>query len=282
MNTMEMVKVEKLRRNEVIVDKRKEMIAVIDEIHKTFYSEVDRIIIGAQQLDSMETTKQSLILKRDRLVAQGFRNTDEVKEADTEIARIADIQKANARKENILNAINHFSMNYPNYKFITKESVENICKKYNLIYGAVSKYKGVVPDVNLKHIEDFKIKEEDAFYLKRTDLGLSFMGRSNTQPSSYNALVEQEEQAKRRLEAGIYHHLLLHEHIFKAPLEICAPKGDFDTTNMELDGFELKDIEILDPIVLAPVLYGDEKFYLIVTAWGIEAYDQHVINHKMN
>jgi len=41
-------------------------------------------------------------------------------------------------------------------------------------------------------------------------------------------------------------------------------------------------IQIPDPVVLCPVMYGSEKYYLIVTAWGKEASDKAVVNQKMN
>jgi hypothetical protein len=59
--------------------------------------------------------------------------------------------------------------------------------------------------------------------------------------------------------------------------EIVAPIKDFDTRNMIIENGELKNkVEIPDPIVLQPVYHNNEKHYLIVTAWGIEAEDELV------
>jgi hypothetical protein len=66
------------------------------------------------------------------------------------------------------------------------------------------------------------------------------------------------------------------------PLEIAAPASDFDTTGMELKNFKLSPIEFPDPIVLQPVFFEGSKHYLIVTAWGLEASDEMVVNEKMN
>jgi hypothetical protein len=54
---------------------------------------------------------------------------------------------------------------------------------------------------------------------------------------------------------------------------------------MQLENFELKvKPPKEDPIVLYPVHHNNNgsKYYLIVTAWGDEASDSLVVNHKMN
>jgi len=51
---------------------------------------------------------------------------------------------------------------------------------------------------------------------------------------------------------------------------------------MKVKDFKISKIEIPDPVVLKPVYYGGQKHYLIVTAWGLEASDELVVNEKMN
>ena len=134
---------------------------VIEEIHETFYTEVDKLLASAKIANSLNTDKQDLIEKCARLRALGFINTKEVKEAEDEIARLDELKRDNEAKKTLIEAINYFSFKYPNYKFITEKSVEKICAKYNLVYGAIDRYIGTVPDKNLKHIEDFMVMEED-------------------------------------------------------------------------------------------------------------------------
>lgn len=66
----------------------KEKNLIIEEIHNRFYSEVDRILAEASVSKSLETDKQYLIDKCNRLKALGFVSTKEVKEAETEIERL--------------------------------------------------------------------------------------------------------------------------------------------------------------------------------------------------
>ena len=66
------------------------------------------------------------------------------------------------------------------------------------------------------------------------------------------------------------------------PSRDCRTKSDFNTEGMQLEGFNLKPIELPDPIVLQPVCFENKKHYLIVTAWGAEASDESVVNQKYN
>lgn len=54
---------------------------IIDEIHETFYTEVDRLLAEAKILKSTDTRYESLIEKSKQLKALGFTNTKECKDA---------------------------------------------------------------------------------------------------------------------------------------------------------------------------------------------------------
>jgi hypothetical protein len=41
--------------------------------------------------------------------------------------------------------------------------------------------------------------------------------------------------------------------------------------------FKLSKIEVSDPVVLHPVMFKGIKYYLIITAWGLEASDELVV-----
>ena len=137
---------------------------IIAEIHDTFYTEVDRLLEMANEKHSLETGKTELINKAERLAKLGFTSSKEVEEANKENIRLKELQRENLEKESLVRAIEYFSFKYPHYKFITEDSVKKICEKYGLIYGEVQYYKGTVPDINLEHIEKFKITKEDKCY----------------------------------------------------------------------------------------------------------------------
>lgn len=257
---------------------------IIEEIHESFYTEVDRLLASAKIANSLDTDKQDLLDKCVRLKSLGFNNTKEVKEAEAEIARLDALKAENEAKKTITEAINYFSFKYPNYKFITEESVKKICAKYGLVYGEISKYIGTVPDKNLKHIEDFKVAEEDECCFERMER-FSAWGDS---------IIRMEYKNRIQLNAKMKHSGAQYEDFrFAAslgarlsedvcPLEIAAPLKDFNMTDSEVKDFKISKIQVPDPVVLKPVVYNKRKYYLIVTAWGLEASDELVVNQKMN
>jgi hypothetical protein len=245
---------------------------VIEEIHETFFTEVDRLLAEAKISKSTETQYEDLLKKQERLKNLGFSQTKEMIAAQAEIARLEAINKENANKETLIKAIEYFSMKYPTYKFITEQSVKKICQKYGLIYGGIDKYKGTVPDRAIEDMERFKIEEVDEAWIKSSDF-VGFRGISNER-----TFVSHYIGTKSTSTSGHYYH----EIFYKASLEIAAPLSDFDTRGMETKDFQLCRIEVPDPIVLQPVMFNNNKYYLIVTAWGLEAKDELVFNPKMN
>lgn len=244
--------------------------ALVAEIHNAFYTEVDRIKEFALDKHSLETGSQELIEKGKRLRALGFVSTQEVKEAQQETNRLSELKKENLKKESLVRAIEYFSFKYPHYKFITEESVKKICSKYGLIYGDIKYYKGTVPDINLDHIEKFKIAKEDKCYSITVIRRWEFKNGSSTSFVNLEtylnteALFTSSESTSKSI----------------CSMEIVAPSEDFDMTRMEVKDHKLSAIP--DPIVLQPVFFEDYKYYLIVTAWGEESSDQLVVNEKLN
>jgi hypothetical protein len=253
----------------------KTMNQVIEEIHETFYTEVDRLLASAKIANSTETDKQALIDKCLQLQSLGFSNTKEVKEAEIEIKRLTDLKAENEKKESLIQAINHFQFKYPHYKFITEESVKKICAKYNLVYGDVKNYIGTVPDKNLKQIADFKIKKEDSCFAL-CYFNFNYEKRIMRHVSHSEASLRSQKYG----EAGYINVPVLEYRDFteECPLEIAAPVKDFNMNDMEVKDFKISKIEIPDPVVLKPVFFGGQKHYLIVTAWGLEASDELVVN----
>ena len=241
---------------------------IIEKIHTDFFTEVDQLLKNAQIMNSLDTNKQTLIDKCNRLRNLGFNNSKEVKEAEIEIKRLKDLKKENSNKKELFDAIMFFSTKYPLYKFITEESVKNICNKYSLIYYNIDKYIGTVPDKNLKEMEDFKIKQEDECWENSSGRLFTYL-EAERENSWYSRNTDYN--FNRRI-----------EEFKKSPIQIAAPLQDFNTTGLKLEGLKLKKIDIPDPIVLMPVLYNKTKYYLIMSAWGKEAADEYVVNQNMN
>jgi len=261
---------------------------IIEEIHETFYTEVDRLLADAKILNSLETDKGELILKQEKLKSLGFRSTQEVVEAQKEKDRLSSLESENNSKNTLTEAINYFSFKYPFYKFITEESVKKICQKYNLVYSEVGRYIGTVPDVNIEQMQNFKIQDFDKCYefSVRDDFSFTrsrsdrFFDRSYKSFDDFEKFKNERQSESHRLRSSYSDRFT--ENYSKCPLEICAPIKDFNMEGMELKNFKLSKIEIPDPVVLQPVFFKGRKHYLIVTAWGIEAEDDLVKNSNHN
>lgn len=258
---------------------------LIEEIHETFYTEVDRILASALVANSLDTDKNELIEKCNKLKSLGFLSAREVKEAEGEIERLEKLKSDNEAKKTLIEAINHFSFKYPNYKFITEESVKKICEKYNLVYGEIGRYTGAVPDKNMKQMEDFKISEDDECCIEEDLVFNQWRGGYSSlrrKFKSFTCLKKEKEAYRNNAIEYITTDRRIERLNMKCPLEIAAPLKDFNIIGMEVKDSKLSKIEIPDPVVLKPVIFNEQKYYLIVTAWGIESTDEMVVNQKMN
>jgi hypothetical protein len=240
-----------------LFEKSKKNNVSIEEIHETFFTEVDRLLATAKLSNSLYTDKQDLIDKCERLKALGFTSTKEIKEAESEIERLKLLKEENIGKQELIEAINYFNITYPNYKFITEDSVNKICEKYELIFYKISRYMGSVPDVNLKHIEEFSINFNDECYFAET------IGRYDS--GNYNQRYVNKEEHDI---INNNYTTFCDDRATKCPLEIAAPLKDFNTVGIKIKNNKIVENEIPDPIVLKPVIFKDKKYYLIVTAWG--------------
>lgn len=261
------------------------------EIHHEFETAAEKLLDQAKQCITEAESKD--VVKISRLQSLGFKQAAQVVDIEPVL------KKAELSREQI-ELIKYYKQNYPFNKFITEEQVKEICYKYNLICGDVSRFKGFVPEKNLREIEKFKLKTEDEFgnivifiektgkienlnwskitnieevkwiinvYLKTNDY--TFMCDHSTYPK-YTRLVNRKlyNDEKFKIQESL-----------QLSLQICAPVKDMDISGLELtEGYKLTKKHVPDPVVLQPVKGG----YLILTAWGDEASDPIVVNEIMN
>lgn len=81
--------------------KRKTTIQLVKEIHEDFFTEVNRLLEEVKISKSLETDKQELINKSERLKKLGFNNTKEIEEAEKELLRLSKIKEENTIKKEI-------------------------------------------------------------------------------------------------------------------------------------------------------------------------------------
>lgn len=268
-------------------------------IHNEFENAADKLLIEANNIIKEAESKD--INKVKRLESLGFTKTSQV----VEIQPL--MQKAELSKEQV-ELLNYYKREYPLNKFITEEQVRAICYKYNLVCGDVNRFKGFVPEKNLKEIESFKVKDNEksltfieVFTYNGTYVGL-FCGKdleiryragyyhiySKSEKNFYDYSFQQN--SKILSEKGEFYGID-HKNLFglkdkgsfnikiqNKNLQICAPVKDMDISGLELvEGYKLKEIHIPDPVVLQPVKGG----YLILTKWGDEASDP-ILQNEIN
>ena len=252
--------------------------AEVLEIHNEFNTAADKLLEEANQL--LKEGEKKDFEKVDRLKSLGFVKANQV--AELEPIR----QKIELTKEQV-ELINYYKVQYPFNKFITTDQIESICKKYGLVYGDVSLYKGFVPEKNLKEIESFKLKNKEKNCLICSN-GLILedaeirKAHYNNDSNYYHIYKKGTNSFSFQSENGVDFYGTFRDNPFNLKdvsvrnftiknnnLKICAPFKDMDTTGMKLtQGFKLEK-EIPDPVVLQAVKGGA----LILTMWADEQFD---------
>lgn len=249
------------------------------EIHHEFETASDKLLESAYKIINSQPVVN--ISKIERLKSFGFNQVKEVEES----SKI--IETTTLSKEQI-KLVQYYKQNYPFNKFITESQVKEICHKYNLVCGDVERFRGFVPDVNIKDIEKFKIKSQDKCeYLVSGPNGEFYIHESEIIREQFFNYIQNKESSYVEFSGGIinvkggeakygrYAKIKKQESI----LQICAPVKDMDISGLELvEGYKLQKPHIPDPVVLQPVKGG----YLIITAWGDEASDPLVVNENFN
>lgn len=251
---------------------------LVDEIHDTFFTEVDRLLAECNVKQTDDGVNYENIKKADILSKYGFVQSDKFKRCVVDNQKLDRITHLNEHKTHLANAINYFSQKYPHYKFITEGSVIRICEKYGLIYGSAKKYIGDIPDKNIEDIANFKIDEcDEAWYIR-------YFGRYRDGSAYLTQKPDFEIDEYGRDKSDIENARKSNCTYERSAFEIAAPKEYFQLSKDDTieNNQIITKIQIPDPVVLCPVMYGSEKYYLIVTAWGNEASDKAVVNQKMN
>lgn len=256
------------------------------KIHGEFNTAGD--ILFEQCMKLINSSDKGILEKAKRLRKLGFKQVEQIKESE-KIAITTEI----------VELVSYYREHYPFNKFITPEQVNTICRKYNLIMGDVSRFKGFVPERNLREIENFKLRKEEKNCLCcRSSEGTFFTltnaiiaGDSNGKYEHIYKIGDKNNYAFQRGVGEVPFYASDSSNIFgmahlgfissfeveSSRLQICAPLKDMDVEGMRISK-DLRIEHIPDPVVLQAVKGG----YLIVTAWGDEASDELVVNEINN
>lgn len=228
----------------------------IEQIHGEFNSAADNALSEAKRI--IATADETKMSKAERLKKLGFHQS-------ADVAQTSEILQKKKEHDHLMTVIMDYSVKYPNNKFITEAQVKQICEKYKLICGEIGLFKGFVPESKLQMIEAFSVKDEDVKKEVSTRDWSDYHSRLafSRMPNYFTSQQQPSHERPKAKPVG---------------LMICAPSKDFDLSRMDVVGYKLVEKHIPDPVVLQPVKHG----YLIVAAWGDEASDELVVNHKNN
>ena len=126
---------------------------VIELIHEDFDNAADEFLEKANEI-LKEGTKEMKPEIQTALEEFGFKRAQDVVE-------IKEAAKAKAVAKDVAEKVSYFFEHYPFNKFITREQVKDICKKYGLVFGKTEWYIGNIPEKNQMEIAGFKVRDED-------------------------------------------------------------------------------------------------------------------------
>jgi len=236
-----------------------------EQLHKDVHSATEALLAEALRIINTplpHDTKKSERLRK--LNAMGFTATEEVKEQ-------RELDNKRQYHKDMEAAIQYYNKKYPLHRFINKETVEAVCKKYGLILTEVRDYISDIPEKNQDEIINFSVWKND------TRLPTEVIATQMFGPYSYQDDGELDD-----------------EKMSGRDLLILAPKHKLNLDGKVVEGHVAK---LKDPIVLQAVrgfcegkrhedgmLYHSAltKGYLIVSAWGLEASDESITNGNHN
>jgi len=272
-------------------------------IHKEIDEFSEKAIQEAMKiLEEPQYTEEELNL----LSKFGFPEIEKVKTFETEKKR---------KLKGIADFAEYYMQTYPFFKFITVEKLDDICKKYGLIYAQTNFFMGKIPKKNLLEMKNAqKIKEEDVSSATRASSAtngiinyptnmLNYIERKVTEirsPELLAKLVSKEPKLGAVLSMmsgdkpksfpyaieSVYGKELFNlggdalaefEKGFNSlQFYIAANPDYFDTSKLEkMSEFRY---EIKDPILFRYVKGG----VLVITKWGAEANDSELIIGDLN
>ena len=269
-------------------------------------SKETNIEVLQEQLESFKVLNSNIYDKANKLNQLGFNNTPSAKKLLTELkqqeetinTKIDGINKDIQSKNELKELIAEYSIKFPGYKFIDKETMINIMKKYTLVLGDTSLYCKEIPDKALNLISGFSkyiINDKKYVYQQRsrytyvTDNGLYIISdkRLKHDHSNHNSHILDINISNLKMIAPQSH--------FKIPTisikdsyentSKIIPIATVDVNNKEfvyniekLNKIVKSNREVLDPIAVLEVKRG----YIIIDAWDEEADIPEIQNTLLN
>lgn len=258
-----------------------EELMLIEEIHQAFDTEQDRLFAFAEKAIADNVVKDVDYVRK--MHDLGFVNSRPVIEAKERL-------ETAMKNAELGQLIMHYRDNYPLLKFLTEESLDRICNKYNLIYAPVTRYIRGVPNKNVEEIfkaqvltnedtraAEWKIKDGIKWYTNFPRKWRQPILDATYERTPSDSVIRQK--FPEITTSMIYKERPECEKVDYEGLFIAAPKNHFDLTGLtpgKTKGYfqTVTKQMIQDPIVFRYVKGGVQ----VLTKWGLEANDPELAN----
>lgn len=263
---------------------------VIDGMTKGLIEEANAIINNEQEKIDKLTDKMN------GLKMLGFIGSSEYTEYEKSLKDLYAKREENKKKQELIKLIESYKFRYPNNKFVNKDMIESLCKKYNLWFVPAEDFKGTIPNKNLKEMINFKLKEEDIQLESFKDRFNDYVSVGFEETKRLTAIAHNNQGKSKEISVEVdarngdgtikvYTTVSIRNRRF-----ICCPVSDINPSEVRNkyrswnsayyspEDKAWNKAEVIDPVVLREVRGG----YLIETAWGPEASDEIVVNQQNN
>ncbi|CEN34942.1 hypothetical protein [Capnocytophaga cynodegmi] len=241
--------------------------AIVEAIHREFDEAGEKLLQEALAIINKGTDD---VHKAMRLKKLGFTNAEIVTKTEPQ-QKLIEISEKDAE------LVQYYRQTYLFLKFLKEEQLDAICKKYNLIYAPVANYIGDVPEKNLREIEQAQpLKKEDEIMpgtFWNSEVGFSmfgFIGTGLKLLKLNEPLKEIELETEETIKVKQQNPRIFKD---KRGLFIAAPQSHFNLEGLKSEGLGFFK-EVKDPIVFRYVRGGIQ----VLSKWGLEAYDEALIN----
>jgi hypothetical protein len=275
----------------------------VEEIHEAFDKAEDEVIDECTKVlaELKIPTETQIEKKADLMKSIGFNNSETVAQAQVLKDRTLKIKEERLTKELVANTINEFRVSYPKEKFITEDKLNELCKKYNLMYAPVKNYIKDVPEKNLLDIKNRKLLTSYDICKNIYIWGYTSRFRddcpSNIKLQIQKGIIVNEEHLSYRNNTITNMYLgkayCVYENIEsftktinKSGLFVAAPKSHFNLEGISKENeygfFDVKHVEVKDPIVFE---FCKNNLVRIVTKWGTEddqSFLDPIVQNSMN
>lgn len=133
------------------LDKIAKPTATLADVHKEFDTAVDELIRKIEGLSEPNAEEAEV---NGVLSAAGFNNVPSVSKMITERGTIKQLRAD-------VECAKRYLQRYPQYKFLTENQLNVICKKYGLVYSIATHFMGEIPIRNKKEIAAFRVQSTD-------------------------------------------------------------------------------------------------------------------------